>query len=162
MHDLWRPRDRAPERDHLPSLLKRFLFSSIVLCAGTWLLAPEQFFRLPVEEPLAWVGVILLYPILAVYPQELTYRAFFLPRYTPLFSNPTALLFVNALAFGWAHVAYGHVLSIILSAIGGAFFFQTYRSTGSLRLACLEHALYGDLIFTVGLGGYFYSDWANS
>ena len=160
--EFWRPSEISRERDHLSLLLKRFLLSAIALSVGTWLLAPEQFLRLPLEDPLMWVGVIILYPLLAVYPQELLYRAFFLRRYTPLLGSASTLLLVNAVAFGWTHVAFGHPLSILLSAVGGVFFFHTYRSTGSLRLACLEHALYGDLIFTVGLGGYFYSGWANA
>jgi hypothetical protein len=61
--------------------------------------------------------------------------------------------------FGWAHVGYGHAASIILSTIGGLFFADTFRRSGSLRLACLEHALYGDLMFTIGLGHLFYAGW---
>jgi len=39
---------------------------------------------------------------------------------------------------------------------GGWLFGGTYRRSRSLGLVCLEHALYGDLIFTVGLGQYFF------
>ncbi|MDE3084506.1 MAG: hypothetical protein KGJ37_04695 [Verrucomicrobiota bacterium] len=42
--------------------------------------------------------------------------------------------------------------------IGGWFFAETHRLSGSLRLACLEHLLYGALIFTVALGRFIYRD----
>ncbi|MHB1155946.1 MAG: hypothetical protein ACYC26_03800 [Phycisphaerales bacterium] len=35
-------------------------------------------------------------------------------------------------------------------------FTRTYQRTGSLLLAGIEHALYGDLLFTIGLGHYLY------
>ena len=45
---------------------------------------------------------------------------------------------------------------VVLTAIGGWFFATTYARTRSLWLASFEHALYGQLVFTVGLGQYFY------
>ena len=35
-------------------------------------------------------------------------------------------------------------------------FATTYQRYRSLALVCLEHAIYGCLIFTLGLGWYFY------
>ncbi len=43
-----------------------------------------------------------------------------------------------------------------LDSRGGWLFADTYRQSRSLWLVCLEHALYGDLIFTIGLGTFFY------
>ena len=70
------------------------------------------------------------------------------------------MIVINALLFGWAHMLYGNWLAIVLSGIGGALFMDTYLRTRSVRLVCIEHALYGNLIFTIGLGEYFYSGWA--
>jgi hypothetical protein len=44
----------------------------------------------------------------------------------------------------------------LLTLIGGWFFAETYARTRSMRLVWLEHALYGCLVFTIGLGDYFY------
>ena len=32
----------------------------------------------------------------------------------------------------------------------------TYRRTGSLLFSGIEHALYGDFLFTIGWGSFFY------
>lgn len=61
----------------------------------------------------------------------------------------------SALAFGWMHLVYGNLVAIGLTLAGGWYFADTYAKTGSLRLATLEHALYGNLLFTIGLGGFF-------
>jgi hypothetical protein len=35
-------------------------------------------------------------------------------------------------------------------------FLASYKRTGSLLFSSLEHALYGDFIFTIGWGQYFF------
>lgn len=47
-----------------------------------------------------WALVIVLYPILSVYPQELIFRAFLFHRYAPLFGNGVGLVAASAAAFG--------------------------------------------------------------
>ncbi|HXB22539.1 MAG TPA: hypothetical protein VNV88_14225 [Candidatus Solibacter sp.] len=42
------------------------------------------------------------------------------------------------------------------STIGGLLFALTYQQSGSLLLACIEHAIFGNFIFTIGLGQFFY------
>jgi membrane protease YdiL (CAAX protease family) len=64
-------------------------------------------------------------------------------------------LLISALIFAWMHLIFRNPLAVILTLVGGWFFAQTYARTRSLRLVCLEHALYGNLIFTIGLGEYF-------
>jgi membrane protease YdiL (CAAX protease family) len=44
----------------------------------------------------------------------------------------------------------------VLCLIGGLLFALTYQHSGSLLLTCLDHALFGNFIFTVGLGQFFY------
>ena len=41
------------------------------------------------------------------------------------------------------------------SLIGGWFFADTYRRSGSLSLVCLEHTLYGSFVFAIGLWPFF-------
>jgi hypothetical protein len=61
----------------------------------------------------------------------------------------------SALVFAWLHMIFRNHLAVILTLVGGWFFAQTCARTHSLRLVCLEHSLYGNLIFTIGLGNYF-------
>ena len=46
--------------------------------------------------------------------------------------------------------------AIALATIGGLMFAATYERRRSTLLVSIEHGLYGDFIFTVGLGGLFY------
>ena len=60
------------------------------------------------------------------------------------------------LQVSFAHLPFGNLWAIAFPFLGGMMFLRTYRRTGSLLLSCLEHALYGDLLFTVGWGIYLF------
>jgi hypothetical protein len=66
------------------------------------------------------------------------------------------MVVTNAVAFAWMHVVFDNYIAVGLSMLGGLLFARTYQLTGSLRLVCLEHALYGCLIFTLGAGHLFF------
>jgi hypothetical protein len=46
---------------------------------------------------------------------------------------------------------------MILTFFGGYLFAYTYAKTRSLLLVSIEHALYGCLLYTIGLGRFFYT-----
>ncbi|WP_309227365.1 CPBP family glutamic-type intramembrane protease [Micromonospora thermarum] len=110
----------------------------------------------PREAPLIWVAVVVLYPLVSVYPQELILRVFLFHRYAPLLSAGSLAVAASAAAFGFAHVIFGSVWSVLLTLLGGGLFAWRYRRTRSLLAASVEHALYGVLAFTIGLGDLFY------
>jgi hypothetical protein len=126
-----------------------------VLGAGVVWLAPALLFEYLKSAPLLWAGLMVLYPLLSVIPQEIVYRAFFFHRYGELFEKPRSLLLVNAAVFGFAHLVMGNWISVVLSGIGGLLFAQTYQRSKSLLLTSIEHAVFGNFIFTIGLGQYF-------
>jgi hypothetical protein len=133
----------------------RFVFSTVLVTAAvaTWM--PERFLRFPRERPGFWLAVMLLYPLLSVYPQELIYRRVFFARYAGLFVRPRAMIIASAIVFGWVHVIFRNPYAIGLTLVGGYFFADTYARSRSLRIVCLEHAAYGCMVFTVGLGEFF-------
>ena len=143
-------------RPYLGRLLVRDAVCLAVLGVGVRLFAPELLFSLIKRTPLFWAVIVLLYPLLSVYPQELIYRAFFFHRYQPLFGSGWVMLMASALAFGFIHIIFGNWLAVGLCIIGGLLFAVTYESSGSLLLACLDHAIFGNFIFTIGLGRFFY------
>jgi uncharacterized protein len=118
--------------------------------------APQLLFSFVKRAPAFWALVMLLYPLLSVYPQELLYRAFFFHRYQPLFGSGWVMLAASACAFGFVHIIFGNWISIVLCIIGGFLFAFTYQQSGSLLLTCIDHALFGNFIFTIGLGQFFY------
>ncbi len=147
---------RKTMRSEILRIALRLILSTVILTVGVIKFAPNRLFNLPSEKPYLWLAVMILYPVLSVYPQEMIYRRYFFRRYSVLVEKPWLRVAVSAALFGWMHVIFRNDIAIVLTAIGGFIFADTYRRTGSLRLTCLEHSLYGQLIFTIGLGEFFY------
>jgi hypothetical protein len=154
----------APLGSHAGSILLLFAAGAFILWIGVRRFAPALAWSFPRQHPRRWAMLILLYPILSVYPQGILYRAFFLHRYAGLFpATPVGnweLLVASAAAFGFVHIIFRNKLSVVLTFFGGILFAWRYQQTGSLLISNIEHALYGCWLFTVGLGEYFYhGDW---
>jgi membrane protease YdiL (CAAX protease family) len=139
------------------AVLLRFLLLGTLLTLITRHAMPAQFLDLPRHRPVLWVAIMLLYPLLSVWPQEVIFRRFMLVRYARLFGARTGFIAASALAFGYAHIIFLNWISIAMTTAGGAMFAYDYARHRRLGLACLEHSLYGCLVFTIGLGRYFYT-----
>ncbi len=151
--DLWRAHAL---RSALPSILVLSAAVAVLMVAAVAVWDPDRLFRLPREAPAVWILVALLYPLLSVYPQELLFRAFLMHRYRPVFGDGVATVAASAAAFGFAHIIFGTVASVALTLAAGWMFARRYQRTRSLLAAAVEHAIYGVLAFTVGLGDLFY------
>lgn len=143
-------------RPYLGPLLLRDAALLVLLGTAVWIFRADLLFSLVKRSPVLWAAVMLLYPLLSVYPQELLYRAFFFHRYQPLFGSGWSMLLASALAFGFVHIIFGNWLAVALCVLGGLLFSFTYHSSNSLILTCLDHAIFGNFIFTIGLGRFFY------
>lgn len=150
---LWNTRDF---RAHLWRSLRLFLWAGPLVAALTWIFEPELFLRFPRENPRMWLLVMLLYPLFSVYPQELIYRAFLFHRYRSILPTDGWRIAASAVAFALAHLFFANLWAPLLSLAGGWLFARTYARSRSTLQAGLEHGLWGDWIFTVGLGWYFY------
>ncbi len=145
-------RDRAEWR----ALALRFAVSTVLLALALWAYRPEWLFRLPQQRPGLWLAVVTLYPLLSVLPQGLVFRVLYQHRYAVGFSSPLLARAAGAALFSLAHVPFGNGIAPLFTLVGGALFLRTYERTGSLAMSCIEHALYGNLLFTLGWGVYFY------
>jgi len=150
---LWRP-------GAIPSTLKRaipiWLAGATALTAVTYAVRPDQLFGFPRNAPGVWLLIMLLYPILSVYPQGIPFRVFLFHRYRSILTTPLARIIVGALAFGWMHIVFLNPFAPALTLLGGLLFCYTYEKTRSALAASVDHALYGCWVFTVGLGWFFY------
>lgn len=151
--DLWRADALRPA---LPSILVVGAISAALMVVAVAIWDADRLFRLPREAPQIWLLIIVLYPLLSVYPQGLLFRAFLMHRYAPAFGNGVASAVASATAFGFAHIIYGTVASVLLTLAAGWMFARRYQRTRSLLTASVEHALLGVLVFTIGLGDLFY------
>ncbi len=154
----WKRRPRPAERVQLRVLLRRFGICALGLLTAVALLAPERLFDMPRQQTALWLLLLATYPLFSAYPQELIYRYLFRRRYRRLFRRRGGWIAASAAAFAWLHIVFGNWLAVVLTLIAGAFFAQTYLAGRSLRLAVVEHTLYGALVFSVGIGEFFYHE----
>lgn len=148
---------RAPFGDMIKRVLARFAVIAPVVTVLVWALAPEDFLSFPRESPRIWIIVMTLYPLLSVWPQEVLYRALIYKRYAPVFGEGRGYIIASALAFGYMHIIFLNWIAVAMTLVGGYIFADDYRRGRSLALVSIEHALYGCLVFTVGLGRFFYA-----
>ena len=140
----------------LPQMLALFVLGAAVIGVGVRVLAPHLLFRFVRQHPRLWAMLMVIYPVLSVYPQGIIYRGFLMHRYTALFGTGWGLIVASAAAFAFMHLIFRNRLAVALTFVGGLLFAWRYQVTGSLLTSSVEHALYGCWLFTVGLGDYFY------
>ena len=131
------------------------VFSSAILILGIVILQiydPSQLFKVPQHKPLLWVTILFVYSFFSVLPQELIYRKFFYMRYESLFQNKKLFFCINVLCFSLCHLFLKNIWVILITLLGGILFTYTYQKTKSVTLVTIEHSIYGNLVFTVGLG----------
>lgn len=101
--------------------------------------------------------LMVLYPLISALPQEFIFCSFFFRRYEPFFGKAKLMIIASAIIFAYAHVLYINPIAPTLSFIGGLIFAYDYAKHKSLALVTIEHGLYGNALFLIGLGWYFYS-----
>jgi hypothetical protein len=143
-------------RSALPGIGARAALAALVILGLTLLLRPAAILALPRRGPGPWLAGLAIYPFLSAWPQEVIYRVFFFHRYAMLFRAPAGLLVANAAAFGLLHAVYPNAVAPLLSVPAGLLLALTYRRAPAMGPVWLEHSLYGILLFTLGLGEYFY------
>lgn len=149
---------RGISRTDLVSIVTIFAAVAALLAAFVALFLPHLFLSFPLNAPRLWLFVMFAYPIASVMAQELIYRTFFFHRYGPLFGERQWLAIgVNGALFGFGHIMFYSAVSIVLTTIAGCLLAWRYQRTRSFWAVWLEHSLYGGLVFTIGLGRYFFT-----
>jgi hypothetical protein len=137
-------------------MVPMWLGTAGVVAAALYLIRPDSLFAFPRTRPATWVLVMTLYPLFSVIPQSIIYRAFFTHRYQVLFGKGLAMILAGALAFGLAHVIFKHWIPVVLTVVAGALFVCRHLEYKSMLAGAIEHAMYGNMVFTLGLGMFFY------
>lgn len=119
---------------------------------------PGWFLEFPRERPETYKRIMLLYPLMSVAVQELVYRSFFFHRYGALFGRAWWFaILVNGALFGFGHIVIRTDLALYGTMAGGLLFAWRYVATRSFWAVFIEHTLWGWLVFTVGLGRFFFA-----
>lgn len=160
---LWRIRTLATDWKRILAIyacaVPAMILFTIAIDRGLLPIGPgrDLLFGFPSRAPVTWLIVVLLYPLLSVYPQEILFRTFLFHRYELAFGAPIAIIVFSALAFGWMHIFFGNSIAVPLTILSGALHAWTYARTRSTGAAVVEHALYGNAAFTIGLGWFFFT-----
>jgi hypothetical protein len=142
----------------LASILIVFAFGAGVVATYISEYYPDLFLEFPRNRPETYKRIMLLYPLMSVAAQELVYRTFFFHRYGVLFGRLWWLaIILNGALFGMAHLVIGTPLAIYGTMATGLLFAWRYAVTRSFWAVFIEHTLWGWLVFTVGLGRYFFT-----
>jgi membrane protease YdiL (CAAX protease family) len=83
---------------YLKIIFYKFLIVATLVLTFSYFFDPSKFLNLPRSDFFLWLLIIILYPILSAFPQEIVYRSFFFKRYGNLFKNKKVLIFVNAIS----------------------------------------------------------------
>jgi len=147
---------------HLLSILAVFCIAGGAVAYWVWLTHPQWWLEFPKRRPELWARIMLLYPFASVAVQELVYRTFYFHRYGPLFGRQRWFgILLNGLLFGFGHIVIGTTFAIVGTMATGLLFAWRYSATRSFWAVSLEHTLWGWLVFTVGLGRYFFTGVSN-
>ncbi|MGQ0673864.1 MAG: CPBP family glutamic-type intramembrane protease [Hyphomicrobium sp.] len=149
---------RRPGWRAVLSILVMFLVLGGATAAWTAWTHPDWFLEFPRRRPETYQRVLLVYPLMSVAAQELVYRTFYFHRYGPLFGERRWLgIVVNGVLFGFGHIVVGTTFAVLATTATGLLFAMRYAATRSFWAVFIEHTLWGWLVFTVGLGRYFFT-----
>ncbi|HYA86536.1 MAG TPA: CPBP family intramembrane glutamic endopeptidase [Nitrospirota bacterium] len=139
------------------TLLIRFVIIASCLTLSLVLVQPGIVLATLRHHPALWMRIMIAYPVLSVVPQEIIYRAFFFHRYGSLLAHENISIVANAVLFAFAHILFRNWIAIVGSFVASLLWAMTYVRSRSLLVVSIEHALYGNIVFTLGIGHYFYS-----
>jgi len=131
---------------------------SVALLLSVIIFDRQELFNLPKGNLRIWIGLCIFYPLFSAYGQEIIYRTFLFHRYRNLFNNEKLLIIASGITFSFAHIIYFSWLSIVLTLLAGFYFAYEYSKTRSVLFTSILHGILGDVVFTVGLGHYFWLD----
>lgn len=147
----------GPVMRHWRIVLLYASVTAVICIAFVFWLVPERFLELPTHRRNLWILIMVAYPVASAWPQELIFRALFFERYGALFPTTALAIIANGAIFGFGHLFYMNMVVIGFTALGGAFWAWVYLTRGrSMTLIWILHSVAGQIIFTVGLGGFFF------
>ena len=143
-------------KSYIRFILFRWLLLSIFLFFFTYFFFPDKLFLIQKNNSDLLYRILIFYPFLSAFPQEFIFCTFFFIRYKSLFKKEKNLILTSAIIFCFAHIFSINWVAPFLSIFGGFIFANTYNKTKSLLIVSLEHSLYGNSLFLLGLGWFFW------
>ncbi len=142
-------------KNNVEKIMVRWFFLTIVIYLITFYFYDDKLFSIQKQNPYFLLVILLVYPIFSALPQEFIFTTYFFNRYESIVPSKYQII-MSAVIFTYAHVLFINFIAPFLSIFGGMIFASTYKETKSLSLVTFEHALYGNSLFFMGLGYYFW------
>ena len=137
-------------------VLFRWFVITFGLLIFTFYIFPEKLFIVQTTNPGFIWKILVFYPFFSAFPQEFIFCKFFFARYKLFFGEKERMVAMSALAFCLAHILFINWVAPVLGLFGGIIFARTYKKTKSLLMVSIEHSLYGNALFVLGLGWFFW------
>lgn len=134
-------------RQHTIYSLKTVLPITIVLliAAGLFLLLEKPRF-----SPTEGIGFYVFYILISCPAQELLFRGILSRMLQELRLHQALELGVAAALFGYVHIIYGDMLTVVVMGIVGLFWHRAYQHSSNLIGVTISHVVLG--VMTIALG----------
>lgn len=134
------------------------LLATVLLTVYVLLFERENLLNLPRKNTWLWITMMVGYPLISAFIQEVIYRVFIMRRYARIFKNKTLMIFASATAFSFVHIVYFSPFAMITTFILGIYLAYIYEKTKSVLFTTILHGYLGNVVFTVGLGHHFWQN----
>lgn len=134
------------------------LLATVLLTIYVLLFERENLLNLPRKNPELWILMMVVYPVISAFIQEVIYRTFLFSRYSRLFKHRVWMILVSGVAFSFVHIVYYSSFSMVTTFILGTYLAYIYEKTKSVLFTTILHGYLGNVVFTVGLGHHFWQD----
>lgn len=118
---------------------------ALIIAAGLFLLLEKPRF-----SPTEGIGFYVFYILISCPAQELLFRGILSRMLQELRLHRVLELGVAAALFGYAHIIYGDMLTVVVMSIVGIVWYRAYQRSSSLIGVTMSHVVLG--VMTIALG----------
>lgn len=118
---------------------------ALIIAAGLFLLLKKPRF-----SPTEGIGFYVFYVLISCPAQELLFRGILGRMLQELRLHRVLELGVAATLFGYAHIIYGDMLTVVIMSIVGLFWYRAYQRSSNIIGVTISHVVFG--VMTIALG----------
>ena len=118
---------------------------ALIIAAGLFLLLEK-----PQFSPTEGIGFYVFYILISCPAQELLFRGILSRMLQELRLHRVLELGVAAALFGYVHIIYGDILTVVIMGIVGLFWYRAYQRSSNLIGVTISHVVLG--VMTIALG----------
>lgn len=118
---------------------------ALIIAAGLFLLLEKPRF-----SPTEGIGFYVFYILISCPAQELLFRGILSRMLQELRLHRVLELGVAAALFGYVHIIYGDMLTVVVMGIVGLFWYRAYQRSSNLIGVTISHVVLG--VMTIALG----------